>query len=214
METHYTSKLDILDIALFAAGLICVIIPLSYWLGELHFTTATILFLIAGIALFLLAYWRLSNAFHDINTIESRICNELTDQGYEYTKHDGTLYVKKSDTSFHIHLWDTSNKRIKRLYIVYDFEDERRKEITKEGWAMATNRINTDNPHVTFITYNKLYRCRYETAICNAKDFLPEFETAYQIIGEAVEEHKNIIPYLEMDYPNSDSNKKSNIGFK
>lgn len=170
--------------------------------------------MLSGAICFIVAYLLKYAGTKDIESLESRICIELDKQGFQYKKHEGTLYVMNNGNSFHIHLWDTSNERIKQLYFVYDFEDEKQKNISLDGWLRATNRINVDNPHITFITHDESFRCRYETAISNAKDFLPEFDTAYKIIGEAVDEFNRIYPYLERDYPNIQSEKKSNIGFK
>lgn len=214
MESRYTSKFDGVDILFFIIGLLCVIMPLYYWIDESRFSMATVVFLVLGATALIAAYIRSSLAVHDINTLEKRICNELDKQGFRHEKKDGTLYVVKKESIFRILMWDTSKKRFKRLYFVYDFEDERHKNISKEGWMMATNRINADNPHTTFITFDELFRCRYETVISNAHDFLSEFETAYQFIGDAVEDINRIYPYLERDYPNNVRETKSGIGFK
>ena len=163
---------------------------------------------------FIAAFIRSNRAVYDINTLEKRICYELDKQGFRHDKKDGTLYVVNHESVFHIHIWDTSNKRVKRLYFVYDFEDERHKNISKEGWMMATNRINVDNPHSTFITHDESFRLRYETAISNAHDFLPEFDAAYHVVGEALDEFNRLYPYLERDYPNKSTDNKSSIGFK
>mgnify|MGYP007102031144 FL=1 len=148
-----------------------------------------------------------------ISTLERDICNTLDKQGYWNEKHDGTLYIKKHNRTYHIHLWDTTNKRIKQLYFVYDFQDERHPNISKEGWMMATNRINVDNLHSTFITHDDSFRCRYETAIGNAKDFMNEFEMAHEIIDNVLEEFNWVYPYLERDYPNTNKGGTNSIGF-
>ena len=50
-------------------------------------------------------------------------------------------------------------------------------------FIFGTHRINVDNPHSTFITHDESFRLRYETAISNAHDFLPEFDAAYQSLA-------------------------------
>ena len=146
--------------------------------------------------------------------LEEDIRRTLNEQGFLNEKQDGVLYVKKNDNSFRVYLWDTPNKHIKRLYFVYDFGDDNLQKVSNEGWAVGVNKINYDNPHTTFISHGDHFSCRYETAINNSKDFLTEFNTAYQAIGQAIEDYNNLYPALERDYPNTSTENKNSIGFK
>lgn len=145
--------------------------------------------------------------------LERKICQQLEQQGYRHEKKDGTLYVEKNDNTFRIHMWNTANYKIKRLYFVYDFCDENQGKVNKDGWNRAANSININNPHATFLAFEDHFCCRYETSISNARDFLKEFEVAYDVIGGAVSDYNKIYPYLERDYPNTLPDGKS-IGFK
>ena len=149
-----------------------------------------------------------------IGTLENNICKKLDEQGFRHEKKDGTLYVVKNDQTFHVHFWDTSNKWIIRLYFVYDFGDEYKSLVSNEGWAVGANyiNININNPHSTFISYKDSFCCRFETAIANSKDFMREFDTAYQIVGQTMEDFNKLHSRLERDYPNDST--ESKIGFR
>ena len=151
---------------------------------------------------------------HSVESLESKICDRLEHEGYHFEKQDGVLYVKRNDNSFHIHLWNTPNKYIKRLYFVYDFGIEDMDKVSPDGWSRLSNSINSNNFHTTFISYNNGFQCRYETAIGNAKDFIKEFDTAYQFIGKAIDDYSKLREYVERDYPNTPSDNKGTIGFK
>lgn len=151
--------------------------------------------------------------FKSIDTLERKICKQLDSEGYKHEKQDGVLYVTRKDNHFHVHLWDTSNNRIKRLYFVYDFGYDGIDKSSPEGWAMLSNRINIDNSHVTFINYEDSFQCRFETAISKPKDFIREFDVAYRMIGEAMGEFQKLNSLVEQQFPNTSENKPS-IGFK
>ena len=199
METRYTSKFDTIDIALFVIGLLCVVTPLSQWFNNSEFTTTNAVFLVFGIVVIAGAFLRSNKAFYDAKTLVRRICRELDAQNRKYIIQDDNLFVVDNKNTFRVQIGDTSNRRVKRLCLIYDFKDERRENISKEGWTVAANRINTDNPRVTFVIFEESYQCRLETAISNAKDFIPEFDVAYSIIAEAVDEFNRIYPYLERE---------------
>lgn len=183
---------------------------LYFWLYD--YSRITALLVCVGLILVGIGAYILSIRIRSVAKMEKAICKCLDEQGYRHEKKDGTLFVLYNENAFHIHIWDTSNKRIKRLYFVYDFDDERRNNITKEGWLRTANRINVDNPHVTFVVYDESFQLRYETAIGSVNDFMLEFDIAYQLIGEAMDEFNKICPYLERDYSNTTEN-KANIGF-
>ena len=83
-----------------------------------------------------------------------------------------------------------------------------------EGWTRAANCINTNNTLATFVVLDDHFCCSYQTAIANAKDFMKEFDCAYRVIGEAMNDYNRIYPHIERDYPNTTSENKSSIGFR
>lgn len=149
-----------------------------------------------------------------IDTLERSICKRLDKQGFSHVKREGSLYITKNEQHFRVHLANSFNRRIKHLYFMYEFWDENFEKVAKEGWTRAANSINLHNTTTIFVALEDHFCCCYQTAIGNAKDFMDEFDRAYQAVGGALDDYNRIYPYLELDYPNSTSETKNSIGFK
>ena len=165
---------------------------------------------VAAIAL----YFLLCRPLKNIDVLERRICMRLDKQGYPHEKREGTLYVTKNDNHFRVFIRDGFDRRIKHLYFLYDFYDDNFGKVSMEGWTRAANCINTNNTLTTFVVLDDHFCCSYQTAIANAKDFMKEFDCAYRVIGEAMNDYNRIYPRIEQDYPNAASENKGSIGFR
>ena len=166
--------------------------------------------LVAAVAL----YFLLCRPLKNIDVLERRICKRLDKQGYSHEKREGTLYVTKNDNHFRVFIRDSFDRRIKHLYFLYDFYDDNFGKVSMEGWTRAANCINTNNTLTTFVVLDDHFCCSYQTAIANAKDFMKEFDCAYRVIGEAMNDYNRIYPHIERDYPNNTSENKVSIGFR
>lgn len=145
--------------------------------------------------------------------LEDDICNRLKKAGFQYEKKEGNLFVVKNESRFQIQLADTFNRRIKHLYVYYKFTDEDSCKVNMDGWSRASNIINVRNAETIFVALENHFCCCYQTAIGNSKDFMKEFNLAYDVIVDAMGDYKQLFPLLERDYPNNVGNQTS-IGFK
>ena len=145
--------------------------------------------------------------------IEHRIRKRLHRKGYQTEMTDGDLFVTKSENQYRVHLVESFNKRIKTLFIIYEFGDDRFNKISMDGWCRAANAINVHNTNTVFVVLDDGFCCCYQAAIGNAGDFMEEFDQAYEAIGLAIGDYNRLVPYLERDYPYRTENKNI-IGFK
>ena len=198
-------------VSVIATAIGCVILGAIYSLVE-HSLFSIILFSVAAVGI-VLAFILRQNVWKSTEALERDICHSLDRQGYEYEKKEGTLNVTKNDSHFQIQLADSYNRRIKHLYILYKFRDTGFGKVNKDGLSRAANAININNTDTIFVALEDHLCCCYQTSIGNSKDFMNEFDHAYQAIGEAIEDYGKLIPYLERDYPNGSENQTS-IGFK
>lgn len=159
-------------------------------------------------------YFLLCRPLKNIDVLERRICKRLDKQGYPHEKREGTLYITKNDNHFRLFIKDSFDRRIKHLYFLYDFYDDNFGKVSMEGWTRAANCINTNNTLTTFVVLDDHFCCSYQTAIANAKDFMKEFDCAYRVIGEVMNDYNRIYPHIERDYPNNTSENKGSIGFR
>ena len=159
-------------------------------------------------------YFLLCRPLKNIEVLERRICKRLDKQGYPHEKREGTLYITKNDNHFRLFIRDSFDRRIKHLYFLYDFYDDNFGRVSMEGWTRVANCINTNNTLTTFVVLDDHFCCSYQTAIANAKDFMKEFDYAYRVIGEAMNDYNRIYPHIERDYPNTTSENKGSIGFR
>ena len=194
---------------------VCFILALSVFCVYNLITSAPVFSMIMGFV-FVAAvtlYFLLCRPLKNIDVLERRICKRLDKQGYPHEKREGTLYITKNDNHFRVYIRSGFDKRIKHLYFLYDFRDDNFRKVSKEGWTRAANCINTNNTLTTFVVLEDHFCCSYQTAIANAKDFMKEFDCAYRVIGEAMEDYNRIYPHIERDYPNVVAENNS-IGFK
>ena len=196
---------------LISAAIGVVIMGVLYSLQDRSFVW---IILCGALALGIMIVYILSlTLWKSTQAIETDICKRLDKEGYHYEKKEGTLYVNKNNSRFQIQLADSYNRRIKHLYVFYKFRDDDFGKVNMDGWNRASNAINTRNTETIFVTLEDHFCCCYQTAIGNSKDFMKEFNHAYELIGEAMEDYNKLFPYLERDYPNHTENQTS-IGFR
>lgn len=167
-----------------------------------------------AIAVVIMIVYILSNTFWgSTEAIETDICKRLDKAGYRYEKKEGDLFVIKSNNRFEVHIDDSFNKRIKNLYILYKFKDDSFDKVDTNGWCRAANIINVRNTNTIFVALEDYLCCCYQSAIGNSKDFMNEFNLAYQSVVEVMDDYGKLVPLLERDYPSNTEN-QSTIGFK
>jgi len=214
MKAKITSKFSADEIMTMGLGTFFVLMGLYNMVFDSNYSAGPIILMIFGVFQIVCSLYFNQMPVGTINKIESNICESLNEQGYRYEKQDGTLYVIKNDNRFRVQLAEGPNNRIKHLFVIYDFGDKNFEKVTRDGWARAANSINLNNTSTTFVTLEDHFCCCYQTAISNAKDFMGEFNRAYEAIGSAMDDYKKIYPYIERDYPNNTTESKSSIGFK
>ena len=147
------------------------------------------------------------------NRIEHRVRKRLHRKGYQTEMTEGDLFVTKNENQYRVHLVESFNKRIKTLFIIYEFGDDRFNKISMDGWCRASNSINNHHPGITFVTLDDHFFCYYLSAIANSKDFMKEFFRACYFFEKVLDDYSQLTPYLERDYPNKEESQTS-IGFK
>ena len=175
---------------------------LGYW----------ILIVIAVAAGLYFYYSRLRCRNLSCETMERKIRKRFDERGFKNWVQDNVLFVTRNDQTFHLHLRDMQNMRMKRLYFVYDFGIEGMDEVSDEGWAVGANCLNARNRRVAFVSYTDSFSCSYATAISNPKDVIAEFDAAYSLIGAVIDDFNNLCPQLKRDYPN-EARGNHGIGF-
>ena len=186
-------------------------------IGGLHYLADRSLFtiiLFGTTAIGIIVFYILRQTiWKSTETLEENICKRLKKSGFQYEKKEGDLFVVKNENRFQVQLADTYNRRIKHLYIYYKFKDDNANKVNMDGWGRASNAINVRNTETIFVTLEDHFCCCYQTAIGNSKDFMKEFNFAYERIGEAMDDYNKLFPYLERDYPNHTESQTS-IGFR
>jgi len=195
---------------------ICFCVALFAFCGYDFITSAPVYSSVIGCVLVsaVALYFLLCRPLKNTDVLERRVCKQLDKQGYRHEKREGTLYITKNDNHFRVYFRDGFDRRIKHLYFLYDFWDDNFGKVSMEGWTRAANCINTNNTLTTFVLLDDHFCCSCQTAIANAKDFLKEFDCAYRVIGEAMNDYNKIYPHIERDYPNNTSENKGSIGFR
>ena len=186
-------------------------------IGGLHYLADRSLFTIilfgTGAIGIIVFYILRQTVWKSTETLEEDICKRLKKTGFQYEKKEGDLFVVKNESRFQVQLADTYNRRIKHLYIYYKFKDNNANNVNKDGRGRASNFINVRNTETIFVALEDHFCCCYQTAIGNSKDFMKEFNFAYERIGEAMDDYNKLFPFMERDYPNHTEN-QTGIGFR
>ena len=207
MENKKENTLD--GVLITAIG--CAVIGGIHYLVD-HSLSSIIIFGTAAIGIIVFYILR-QTVWKSTETLEDDICKRLKKAGFQYEKKEGDLFVVKNESRFQVQLANTFNRKIKHLYVYYKFTDENSNKVNMDGWGRASNIINVRNIETIFVTLEDHFCCCYQTAIGNSKDFMKEFNYAYDVIVDAMEDYKQLFPLLERDYPNNMVNQTS-IGFK
>lgn len=192
-------------------ALVCVVIGGIHYLVD-HSLSSIIIFGTAAIGIIVFYILR-QTVWKSTEILEENICKRLKKAGFQFEKKEGNLFVVKNENRFQVQLADTYNRRIKHLYVYYKFTDDNSNKINVDGWSRASNIINVRNTETIFVMLEDHFCCCYQTAIGNSKDFMKEFNFAYDVICDAMDDYKKLFPLLERDYPNNEGNQTS-IGFK
>ena len=192
-------------------ALVCVVIGGIHYLVD-HSLSSIIIFGTAAIGIIVFYILR-QTVWKSTEILEEDICKRLKKAGFQFEKKEGNLFVVKNENRFQVQLADTYNRRIKHLYVYYKFTDDNSNKINVDGWSRASNIINVRNTETIFVMLEDHFCCCYQTAIGNSKDFMKEFNFAYDVICDAMDDYKKLFPLLERDYPNNEGNQTS-IGFK
>lgn len=126
------------------------------------------------------------------------ICSQLTKKGYQWEMREGELIVTKNDNKFRVCLWENQDHTIFRMYVIWNYTNDRLKSI--EHWLLdvATCMTNREYPHTTSLMIAEdTYTCRFETAVWRAEDFIRELELSYVRITEAIQYFFNHIKEME-----------------
>lgn len=191
----------------------CLILGTIYYLIDREIVSIIIFGITA--AIIIIYYIMKEMIWSSTEILERNICNKLGKSGYRHEKLEGELFVYKNDSRFHVQLGDSYNRRIKHLIIYYKFQDENSSKISIDGWSRAANVLNINHTDTIFVALEDHFCCCYQTSIGNSRDFMKEFNRAYDAIGEVMVDYGKLFPYLERDYPNRiENNTSTSIGFK
>ena len=191
----------------------CLIIGIIAGLIEQSFISIIIFGISAAITI--IYYIMKQTLWRNAEILERDICKKLDKSGFRHEKLEGELCVYKNDSRFQIQLGDSYNRRIKHLIIYYKFQDENSSKISIDGWSRASNVLNINHTDTIFVALEDHFCCCYQTSIGNPRDFMKEFDRAYDAIGEVMVDYGKLFPYLERDYPNRiENNASTSIGFK
>jgi len=193
------------------AAIGCLIIGIIAGLIEQSFISIIIFGISA--AIIIIYYIMKQTLWSSTEILERNICRKLDKSGFRHEKQEGELFVYKNDSRFQVQLTDSYNRRIKHLYIYYKFQDDDSSKISIDGWSRASNVLNINHTDTIFVVLEDHFCCCYQTSIGNPRDFMKEFDRAYDAIGEVMVDYGKLFPYLERDYPNRIENNTS-IGFK
>lgn len=190
---------------------VCVV--LGWTLYSLYELSPLLAVLFCFVTIGISAAYVIYNMAKSTEVLETEICKRLDKSGFRHEKKEGILYVYKNESRFEVQLADSYNRRIKHFYVFYKFRDDDFGKVNMDGWSRAANAININNTETIFVALEDHFCCCYQTSIGNSKDFMKEFDHAYQAIGEAIGDYGRLIPYLQRDYPSA-MGSQTGIGFK
>ncbi|MBO7651290.1 MAG: hypothetical protein J6S84_01050 [Bacteroidales bacterium] len=169
---------------------IWVIVAIAVWAGVLYFLQTR----------------------KSISILENNICSKLSEDGYHWEKNEGQLSVMRDNRKYDLFIWDTSDTSIKRVYFANRFSMKHIESVHWVGFEVLQNSVNRACPHTTLIQVGENdFCCRFETAVCDASNFMSEFETASKLISETLDYTNKTYEKIMADFPIREENNR--IGF-
>ena len=164
--------------------------------------------IVAGVKLYFL--------WNRLPSIENEIKDYCSEEGYEYSKQDGIIHIKRRGLTFRIFLRVEPEVNITTVWIQLPMQCE--DDFNNILWLSQPVLVNwLSDRHSSFnISMNvddHTLWVLYRADIRSKKEFSYHFDYAVDEIQALLNDYRDLIPHLQKDFPLHEKSQQKSIGF-
>lgn len=152
---------------------------------------------------------------HDVRQFENRVTKLLTKDGYKWERDEGDLYIYKNDIRFRAQCYRMPERPAIRVLFDYAILDEELKRVSSLGQVVLTASLSSEYIDIPTRVQDNVIHSFYRADIRNAREFIQEFNSAYERFGAMMQTMANFRPRVQQGFPASakDETQTRKIGF-
>lgn len=150
----------------------------------------------------------------NLERLEHKVQQKLTNEGIGWKKEDGEMYIIKKGVRFDTYFHNAEGRPSARVFFVYRLEDEELKPINGFGQLILADQMNSNHVGITTVVHNDCLQSFYYADVRNAKECVFEFNHAYDRFAEMMQDYAQLKPRVLQDFPVEPApEEKRTIGF-
>ena len=151
----------------------------------------------------------------DVRRFEKRVTKLLDKEGYKWERDEGDLYIYKNDIRFRAQCYRMPERPAIRVLFDYATLDEELKRVSSLGQVVLTASLSSEYIDIPTRVQDNVIHSFYRADIRNAREFIQEFNSAYERFGAMMQTMANFRPRVQQGFPASakDETQTRKIGF-
>lgn len=138
---------------------------------------------------------------HDVHRFENRVTKLLDKDGYKWERDEGDLYIFKNDVRFRARCFRFQERPAIRVLFDYATLDEELKRVSPLGQVVLAASLSSEHIDTPTRVQDNVIHSFYRADIRNAREFIQEFNSAYERFGAMMQAMENFRPRAQQDFP-------------
>lgn len=140
---------------------------------------------------------------NDVHRFENRVTKLLDKDGYKWERDEGDLYIFKNDVRFRARCLRFQERPAIRVFFDYAVLDEELKSVSPLGQTVLTASLSAEHIETPTRVQDNVIHSFYKADVRNAREFIQEFNYAYNKFGTMMQTMENFRPRAQQDFPAS-----------
>lgn len=140
---------------------------------------------------------------YDVHRFENRVTKLLTKDGYKWERDEGDLYIYKNDIRFRAQCYRMPERPAIRVLFDYATLDEELKSVSPLGQIVLAASLSVEHIETPTRVQDNVIHSFYKADVRNAREFIQEFNYAYNKFGTMMQSMENFRPRAQQDFPAS-----------
>lgn len=155
-------------------------------------------------------------ALANLKRIEKKIIKVCEEEGFEHTKDDGDLYIKRRGVNYRIILNRIAGTKSAKTCFQYVLTLPKLELVHWAGHMIIENMLSSNHPIINFYVDSKEHTvfANYWADIHSADDFKAHFSFICDEVQNIQNDISKIMPRICRDFSDNSSKEKAPIGFR
>ena len=163
-----------------------------------------------------LVLWVSQPVSANLKRIEKKITKACEEEGFECTKHDGDLYIKRRGANYRIVLNSMEGTKSAKICFQYVLVLSEPEPVHWAGQLIIENMLSRNYPIINLYVDTKAHSvfANYWADIHSADDFKAHFSFICDKVHEIQNDISELMPKICRDFSDDNSKEKTPIGFR